>query len=82
MIKDRMMAKQRLLQITLTIAGGHYRLTPGGEGMVRLHKLGDDTYHTLTLDGGPGCSCQGFRRHGHCKHADAIRTLAEMLSGE
>lgn len=62
----------------------HYRLEPVASDWGRAFRLtkfpeyGDDSY-TVCLEetGAATCDCKGHAAYGHCKHADALRTLLD-----
>jgi hypothetical protein len=52
------------------------KIVPTGDGPAELGEV----YHVLCEDAwpeAPRCDCMGALRWGHCKHADAIKTLRE-----
>ena len=54
--------------------GSAFRLTK-----VTHHQRGDgDDEYSVNIDGEGGtCECMGFSRHGHCRHVEALVTLAK-----
>jgi hypothetical protein len=53
---------------------GHWMVDPEIVWQV-LSSNGKDTYGVRMHDKGFSCECQGFNRHGHCKHIVGIENL-------
>ena len=46
--------------------------------LAKMHSEDGDVYGVeFTADGRSRCSCPGYRRHGSCKHNDAVRDLLD-----
>jgi hypothetical protein len=51
---------------------------PGRQWIVASESRPDTLYIVRRVNGQITCDCPGHYSHGHCKHADAVRTVQPL----